>query len=116
MSDQSFGKAKRLLKNWEFRKVYAQGHKKALEGLSAYWLKVSGDGPTRVGLSVGRKVANAVKRNKVKRRLRELMRTYPQPLGVGYWLVLSAKPGCAAMDYESLKKNLYPIIDEVFKK
>ena len=115
MANQSFGKSKRLLSNWEFRKVYAQGQKKILGAVCIHWLKVSDDQQTRVGLSVGRKVANAVKRNKVKRQFRELIRTYPQPLRTGFWLVLSAKPGYAAMDRQNLRENMHHAIDEILR-
>ncbi len=117
MSDQSFGKSKRLLKNWQFRSVYAQGQKRKLDSFSLQWLKVSADQQTRVGLSVGRKVANAVYRNRVKRRLRELIRTYPQPsMTPGYWLVIAAKPEILTKDCNALRKELYLNINEILKQ
>lgn len=48
----------------------------------------AGGGPShRVGLTVSRKVGNAVRRNRVKRWLREAVRAVPPPAG-GPWDVV----------------------------
>jgi len=46
----------------------------------------------RLGLSIGRKVGNAVRRNAIKRRLREAFRHLQHELDRGYDLVVSARP------------------------
>jgi ribonuclease P protein component len=50
------------------------------------------DQPARVGFVVSRAVGSSVTRNRVKRRLRELMRGYLQSLPGGSLLVLRANP------------------------
>ncbi|MBT8486643.1 MAG: ribonuclease P protein component [Phycisphaerales bacterium] len=49
------------------------------------------DGP-RLGLSVPRRVGNAVRRNRVKRRLREAFRLERPDLPRGYDLVVNVRP------------------------
>ena len=47
-------------------------------------------GPSRVGFTVSKKVGNAVERNRVRRRLREVVRlsaTVPHPTGHDYVLI-----------------------------
>lgn len=47
----------------------------------------------RVGVIVGRKFGGAVERNRIKRQLRELVRTRPDTVPVGWdWLLLPRSP------------------------
>ena len=52
----------------------------------------NGTNQTRVGLTVSRKVGNAVNRNRVKRWLREAIRHQGDDLPVGFDLVVVAHP------------------------
>jgi ribonuclease P protein component len=57
---------------------------------------------SRCGFSVSRQVGKAVDRNKVKRRLREILRV--TPLKQGWDIVFIARPPVAAASYTGLKK------------
>ncbi len=47
----------------------------------------------RAGVIVGRKLGGAVERNRIKRRLREVLRTHPEAVPAGWdWLVLPRSP------------------------
>ena len=56
----------------------------------------------RYGLSVSRRVGAAVTRNRVKRRLREILRALP--LRTGNDVVLTAQPSSASADFEELRR------------
>ncbi len=62
--------------------------------------------PVRVGLVVGRGVGNAVHRNRVKRRLRHLVRTRLRALPDGATLVLRALPASARASSAELGRDL----------
>lgn len=71
----SRGKGRRLSRSTEFQRVYRQGRSKANRYLVLYSF-ARGDGAdedSRFGVSVGRKVGNAVVRNRVKRTIREAL-------------------------------------------
>ena len=57
---------------------------------------------TRCGLVVSRRVGKAVVRNRVKRRLREIVRRRLPGLPAGWDLVLNARPAAAAAPYPGL--------------
>ncbi|MDS1271473.1 ribonuclease P protein component [Lipingzhangella sp. LS1_29] len=62
--------------------------------------------PARVGFVVSKAVGNAVVRNRVRRRLRELMRTRIDSLPAGSLLVVRAKPVAATLGYDMLASQL----------
>lgn len=61
---------------------------------------------SRVGYTVSRKVGNAVVRNRVRRRLREIVRTSPDALTVGRDYVIIAFPSAANAAFATLREEL----------
>lgn len=55
--------------------------------------------PTRLGITVTRKIGNAVARNKIKRLVREVFRQHRERLPSGLDLVWVAKQGAAEADF-----------------
>ena len=64
---------------------------------------------SRYGFSVGRRVGNAVTRNKVKRRLREILRS--KVLSPGWDIVLIARASAANSDYCALSSSVTGLLD-----
>lgn len=62
-------------------------------------------GPSRLGLVVSRKVGNAVARNRVKRRVRELFRTTSDLVPAGVDLVVIAGPGAADTSLAAIREE-----------
>jgi ribonuclease P protein component len=64
------------------------------------------DRPVRVGFTVSKKVGNAVERNRVRRRLREVVRLTPQaPLRPGHDYVLIGRRGALELPFERLVED-----------
>jgi ribonuclease P protein component len=70
------------------------------------------EGPTRCGFSVSRRVGNAVARNRVRRRLREIVRCRLTAVAPGWHLVLTARPATVAAPYRALLQS----VDELFRR
>lgn len=90
----------RLTDSPEFERVYRQGtaYRGKLFSLHAF---PNEHGNPRLGLSVSRKVGNAVTRNTVRRRLREVFRTSEVPGNLD--LVVSARPAAAGAAFGELR-------------
>jgi ribonuclease P protein component len=61
-------------------------------------------GISRFAFSVSKRVGKAVVRNKVRRRLREIVRS--QPLVEGFDVVIAARPQAAQTDFWALKAEV----------
>ncbi|HEX6139915.1 MAG TPA: ribonuclease P protein component [Candidatus Limnocylindria bacterium] len=66
---------------------------------------------TRVGLSTSRALGGAVQRNRVRRRLRELVRERLAAMGTGWDLLLIARPEAASADYGELRGALGSLLE-----
>ncbi len=69
----------------------------------------------RFGLSVGKKIGNAVFRNKIKRQLRHLLREINFKKGKNYDIVIIAKKSIIDKDFEIIKRDLNHVLGK-FKK
>jgi ribonuclease P protein component len=93
----------------QFRKVYDQGQRHHSLYFSAFILRTDSD-ERRIGITVTRKIGNAVTRNRCKRRLREVIRAFfaqaSDSLDVaGYDLVINAKPSLIEADFKLIQES-----------
>ncbi len=87
-----FTKSERLLKKNEFQKVFDEGRTFRNNELLVYAMP-NGMDKSRIGLVVGKKVGNAVRRNRIKRILREAFRLNKGLLRISVDIVLIPRPG-----------------------
>ena len=76
--------------NHEFKRVYGRGRSMVHPLLVTYCLK-NRRGVTRVGITTGKKIGCAVRRNRARRLIREALRTQNTPLPPGYDLIFVAR-------------------------
>jgi len=98
-----YPRSARLRRRAEFDRVRTEG--KTLHGRYLRLGRLSGppDGETRVGIITTRRLGNAVTRNRVRRRLREIARLHLPEFTAICWLVVVAKPEAAAASFADLK-------------
>jgi ribonuclease P protein component len=77
---------------------------------------VQNDAAPKVGLVVSRAVGSAVVRNRVKRRLRELMRRRIASLPEGCLLVLRAHPAAAGARQADLAVDLDLVLGRLLRR
>ena len=98
-----FSVVRRLKLSREFERVRKEG--RAVRGglLILSVLPVDGEKRFRVGLITSRRVGEAVARNRVRRRLREIVRRNQQALKGGIWFVVIARRSAAQTDSAALE-------------
>jgi ribonuclease P protein component len=79
-----------LKTNNDFRRIYSKGKSFVNSGVVVY-ISRNRIGSNRVGLTVGKKIGNAVKRNRAKRVMREAFMQLENSLKNGYDIVLVAR-------------------------
>ena len=99
----SFPKTRRLTISSEFARVKGQGSAERGRFLVLGALKVKDEKSFRAGFVTPKHIGGAVVRNRVRRRLRDIVRTAQPRLCDGVWLVVVARPYAAKATHEELK-------------
>jgi ribonuclease P protein component len=104
----------------EFRRTLRSGRRAGGAVVAGAMLLPAGAVPTdagpKVGLVVSRAVGSAVVRNRVKRRLRELMRRRIGSLPGGCLLVLRAHPAAAGVRQADLAADLDLVLGRLLRR
>lgn len=98
----------------EFERVYRKGILYKGNLFSVHVLP-NAVGKTRLGLSVSKKVGTAVKRNSVRRRLKEIFRVSVEGLPEGLDFVISARPASAEASFEELNEEFSRLLRKLNK-
>ncbi len=98
----------RLRRSADFARAIRRGRRSGRDTLVVHLLAQddSADQPARVGFVVSRHVGGAVTRNRVKRRLRHLMRDRVERLRPGTTCVIRALPTAADADFRRLRHDV----------
>jgi ribonuclease P protein component len=99
----SFPKARRLTRASEYERVKRDGGVQRGKFLTLSVAIVENSGLYRVGVITSRRVGDAVVRNRVRRRLREIVRRHQHDLRQDLWIVLIAKRDAASASYCALE-------------
>ncbi|HEY8739170.1 MAG TPA: ribonuclease P protein component [Candidatus Dormibacteraeota bacterium] len=91
----------RLRRGMDFRHVYSSRQARHGRLMVVHWRDNALDHP-RVGFSISTRVGDAVARNLVKRRLREISRPVLERSDRGVDLVVVARPAAAAAGFAEL--------------
>jgi ribonuclease P protein component len=103
-------KKNRVKKNKEFQTVFQKGVSNANRQFVLYYLDKPGQGDFRIGLSVSKKIGNAVMRNRIKRIIRQVFTELKEGIDSEKDFVIIARKPCAEMTYEQLKSSLLHVL------
>jgi ribonuclease P protein component len=104
----------------EFRRVYEHGRRYSTTYFNAFILRTDSLKP-RLGLTVTRKVGNAVVRNKCKRRLREIVSRFFKDLhsvdlpGGGFDLVLNVRSSLPTAPFSEVEETFRKMMERVLR-
>ena len=98
-------KSARLLRTADYRKVYAEGRRRNL-GLLVGFARINGEPASRIGLTVSRALGGAVERNRLKRRLREVVRRHRAELGPGWDIILQPRAAAKTVPFAELEETV----------
>jgi ribonuclease P protein component len=92
--------AQSLSSGREFRRVIGHGRRAVRNGLMVFAARAMAEGPTRLGITVTKSAGTAVRRNRIKRRVRAACAAAGPP--PGFEVVIRATPEAATMGFQEL--------------
>mgnify|MGYP001690002457 FL=1 len=102
-------KSFRVKKEKDFNAIFKEGESVANRRFVIYRLANSQE-HFRVGLSVSKKLGNAVMRNQIKRRIRHILIDHRNELVDNVDFIVIARKGVENLEYAELEKNLLHVL------
>jgi len=104
-----------LRRRADFEAIGRNGRAVATPLLVLRWMRT--DRPeSRIGLSTPRTLGGAVQRNRIRRRLRELVRSRVERIGPGWDLLLIARPAAADASHAELGAAVDALLDRSLER
>ena len=105
MGSCCFKKDERISKRAELNQVNLHGRRHYTKHFRVV-VKQNRMDSTRLGITVGKKVGNSVKRNRIKRLIREVFRLNKQHIPIGYDILISPIKAADALNLFKLQEEL----------
>jgi ribonuclease P protein component len=101
-----FERRSRLLKHADFERVYKQGRRHFASHLTVFYLRRGQGEGLRVGFTVSKVLGDAVRRNRMKRRLREAVRLEGLDCGAAADVVINPKKSLLTVEFPELRTEI----------
>jgi ribonuclease P protein component len=98
-----------LKRHKEFRYTYARGRAQSTPLCTLVYAKSRSE-TVRIGFSVSKRVGNAVRRNRAKRRMRACVTPMVPCIAGGFNVIFIAKPDVVDAPFAELKKQMETLI------
>lgn len=103
-----------LPKNSDYKRVTCKNKSYGNKHLILY-RKKNGFDYSRFGITITKKVGNSVKRNKIRRRLKEILRDLYAGIEPGYDYVFIVKIQASDISFDELRKTTVHILGKVVR-
>ncbi len=108
----TFPKEERIRKRSDFLRIFKAGAKRKTHHFRVS-LCPNELGYRRLGVTVGKVVGSAVKRNRVKRLLREFFRSHKENLPPSSDSVIVAQKGAAELNFQQVCEEMQDLFQEI---
>jgi len=105
-----FPKSARILRSKDFRRVYDNGAKFSCPLFSAFCLRNNGKEGVRIGFTCPRALGGAVVRNRIRRRVREAVRTRLELAGAGWEIVINPRLRVMTVPFSQLEREIEKLL------
>ncbi|MCX5848628.1 MAG: ribonuclease P protein component [Deltaproteobacteria bacterium] len=105
MKEQTYRKLERITSRNRFRAIYQQGTWRSSQHFTTITCS-NAQGAKRLGITVTKKIGNAVRRNRVKRLIREFFRLNKALFPAEHDVVVMAKRNMPTLTYQQACKEL----------
>ena len=103
----------RLRRHADYQRVYAASRKRQSASMSWFLARQSESVPgPRVGLTAGKVLGKAHERNRIKRRMREVLRRHVDQLPAGFDLVLHPRRSVLDIEFTKLEAEVVRILSQ----
>lgn len=113
---EGFPPVRRIRRRPEYQAVYRRGVRYGARLFTVFVRRTAPAGLGRVGLTVTRKIGNAVVRNRCKRLLREAVRKHWELLPDGLDVVLHARQGLSAAGARDVESEIVRVLPKAVRK
>jgi ribonuclease P protein component len=93
----------------EYEAVYRSGKRRSSAQFVVF-CRASAGSPSRFGISIKKAVGNAVVRNRIRRRIREILRRNSSEIPSGWDLVIHPRPLVATADFATVSAELLNLL------
>jgi len=110
MGTMTVEKKNRLTKREYFDKVYRGGKSMANHQFVLYYYPRPQQASFRLGISVSKKLGNAVVRNRIRRVVKEIVRLNADKIAGGFDLILIARKPVVGLTYQETEKSILHVM------
>ena len=104
-----FPRACRLVRRAEYDAVYRDGRRRSGREFAVF-LRPNGLDLSRFGWSIKKALGGAVRRNRIRRRLREIVRLHRQEISPGWDIVIHPRSSAATAEFTELTAELLKLL------
>ncbi len=104
-----FPRSCRLVRRADFDAVYREGRKRTSREF-AIFLRANGLPLSRFGWSIKKALGTAVRRNRIRRRVREMIRLHRSEIAAGWDIVIHPRASAATANFAALTSELMKLL------